>query len=103
MANCISFLPIPNAPGSSFTGPEPAEGVTGVTATVPARSATITLNAGTAINLDTYQDTPQTMLTKINAVAPAGVVASLDRFGRLAFTGSPVVAGDATLRTFLGL
>lgn len=103
MANCISFLPIPNAPGTSFTGPAPAEGVAGVTATVPARNATITLNAGTAINIDTYQDTPQTVIGKINAVAPAGVVASLDRFGRLALTGAPTVGGDATLKTFLGL
>jgi hypothetical protein len=103
MANCISFLPIPNAPGTSFTGPEPAEGVVGVTATVPSPSVGITLNAGSTIPINVAQDTPQSIIDRINSRAPAGVVASLDRFGRLAFTGSPSIGGDSTLRTFLGL
>ncbi len=103
MANCISFLPIPNAPGSSFTGPEPAEGVTGVTVTVPSPSATITLNAGAGIPINVAQDTPQSIIDRINASAPGGVSVALDRFGRLAFTGNPTIGGNATLKTFLGL
>lgn len=97
----ISNFPIPpNVILASHTTSVQAPGLGGRTFTSPTGSLRTLTAGGTSVKLN---PTSQTSGDMLNTLTAAGIAVTLDRFGRLVFTGVNAVGGDNDLLVALGL